>query len=191
MTLGQRVAVMRDGEFQQVAPPMEVYTRPANRFVAGFVGSPAMNFIPCRVRRDRDGPVLDCERFEVSLAGDPTAEPGVTGDLARQAAEGRELILGIRPQDIRLADGESQADARGRVDVVEPLGSEVLLHVAMDGHVDGEEEVRALVPPEAGVRVEDSVGLRFRRDRLHLFDAVSGRRVEESPGDRQMGSPPG
>ncbi len=178
MTLGQRVAVMRDGEFQQVAPPMEVYGRPANRFVAGFVGSPAMNFLSCRVRRDGEtgGARLDCETFGLPLdgGGEDTMPP---------LEEGRELVLGVRPHDVALAADGRRADARGRVDVVEPLGSEVLVHLALEGLEtreggdEGREELRALLPPESGVRVDETLELHFRRDRLHLFEAASGARV--------------
>lgn len=160
MTLGNRVAVMRDGSLQQVAPSMEVYLRPANVFVAGFVGSPAMNFF-------RDGGPLP---------------------------EHRGKILGVRPQDIEVVEPGS-GDLKARVDVIEPLGSELLVHlrrdvggvpdaaasapVAANGSGEEEEdgEIRALVPPESGIAVDEAVGLRFRRDRLHLFDAGTERRV--------------
>jgi multiple sugar transport system ATP-binding protein len=166
MTLGQRVAVMRDGEFQQVAPPMEVYTRPANAFVAGFVGSPAMNFLDCRLRRDGEGARLECGDFAVRIDGDRAAGP-----------DGGPLVLGVRPHDVALTEDGDAADALGTVDVVEPLGSELLLHIALEGLEEGAEELRALVPPESAVRVDDVVRLHFRRDRLHLFDAENGERV--------------
>lgn len=170
MTLGERVAVMRDGEFQQVAPPMEVYTRPANRFVAGFVGSPAMNFLTCRARRNGEGAELDCGPFRVPLDGQHES-------AWSRLEDGRELVLGVRPHDVAVASDDRTGDARGRVDVVEPLGSELLVHLALEGRGNGQEELRALLPPESAVRVDQALELHFRRDRLHLFDARTGERV--------------
>lgn len=208
MTLGQRVAVMRDGELQQVAPPMEVYRRPANAFVGSFVGSPAMNFLACAGGADGEGARLRCGAVSLDLDGG-------------EVLGGREgpLLLGIRPHDVEPVEPDA-GDVRARVDVVEPLGSEVLLHLRVEGleeairaareleaapEAEGGEteaagrgeaardaeaaeereaaerteaaEFRAVVPPETGAAVDDRLGLRFRRDRLHLFDGASGRRL--------------
>ena len=212
MTLGQRVAVMRDGAFQQVDPPMEVYRRPANAFVGGFVGSPAMNFLACEYRTEDGRPRLACGQVSLDVT-DVEALPD--GEA--------ELLLGIRPHDVEPVDPED-ADVRARVDVVEPLGSEVLLHLRVEGmgaairaaaeaeataesgsgdgdgpgaaakaaagtagsgrgeaasgrDAEGAAEFRAVVPPETGAAVDDRLGLRFRRDRLHLFGRPSGRRL--------------
>lgn len=179
MTLGQRVAVMDEGEFQQVAPPMEVYRRPANRFVAGFVGSPAMNFLACSVDGGDGRAALACEGFRIGLDEPPGAEPGAP------------LTLGVRPHDVEIVaenggepgrggpvtSGESarvEPDVHGRVDVLEPLGAEILVHLRVAGHGEG---LRAIVPPETPVAVDAEVGIRFRRDRLHLFEEASGRRL--------------
>ena len=175
MTLGQRVAVMNDGRLEQVASPMEVYGRPATRFVGGFVGSPAMNFFPCQVRRNGGTPELAGPFFRVRLEG--TAGP--SDDRA---------TLGVRPNDIELvAPGEG--DATAVVDVVEPLGSQVLVHLGPPGGSgsrgatadggDGPEQIRALVDPEGAPGVTEEVGFRFRRDRLHLFDPGTGRRISQ------------
>jgi multiple sugar transport system ATP-binding protein len=109
MTLGSRVAVMRDGHLQQVAPPMELYRRPANRFVAGFVGSPAMNFLPTEL-----------------MAGLSQSSP-------RGAA-----TLGIRPQDLTIVPRGS-GDLDAWVDVVEPRGSELLLYLRLGADHEGPE----------------------------------------------------
>lgn len=173
MTLGQRVAVMKDGALQQVAPPMEVYRRPANAFVAGFVGSPAMNFLRSTAIGGGEDARLEGEGFAVrglqeGAAGEGSpAGPGLEGEA--------DILLGIRPHDVELvAPGEG--DARARVDVVEPLGSEILLHLDLEGR-KGAEEFRAIVPPEFSPGVDAAVGVRLRRDRLHLFDAGSGARL--------------
>lgn len=145
MTLGSRVAVLRDGLLQQVAPPMELYRRPANRFVAGFVGSPEMNFLPA--------------------------------ELAARAAPapGRRLVLGVRPHDIVIvAPGGGDFDAW--VDVVEPLGSELVVYLRVGADRAGP-ELRVVAPPELSIQPGDAVGVRLNPERLHWFDSESGLRV--------------
>jgi multiple sugar transport system ATP-binding protein len=163
MTLGDRVAIMDGGVFQQVAPPMEVYRRPANRFVAGFIGSPAMNFFSGEIRRGGEGASFEAGSLHVSLLRDgdgPAAGPAV---------------LGIRPHDIRLCAPE-EGDVAARVDVVEPMGAETLVHLAL-GVEPSEPEVRAIVPPETAAAEDDQVGLHLHRDRLHLFASDTGARL--------------
>ena len=161
MTLGDRIAVLRDGVLQQAAPPLEVYRKPVNAFVAGFIGSPAMNFL--RVRSTRTGSRSRLESAGVALDLD-SAVP----------AEG-EFWLGIRPQDIEIVP-EASGDANGRVDVIEPLGSQLVVHVDFPGVRDGA-ALLVVAPPDAPVTVDEQAGLRFRRDRLHLFDVASERSV--------------
>jgi multiple sugar transport system ATP-binding protein len=161
MTLGDRIAVLDGGRLQQCAPPIEVYRRPANAFVAGFVGSPAMNLLPGELRRDGDA---------VVAAGPGWAVPvELAGGAAPAAAAGadapREILLGIRPQDLELVSTEA-GDLAGSVDVVEVLGSDAIVHVHLPGGVAG--ALRLVTTPDA-VTVGQSVGLRFRRDRLHVF----------------------
>ena len=154
LTLGGRVTVMRDGVIEQVGPPMEVYRRPVSVFVAGFVGSPAMNLL--------EGDVSD---------GRWRGPGGLTLPAPSQAPS--RLTLGARPHDVSVvAAGTGDADAR--VDVVEPRGSELLIYAKL-----GEErgaEVRVVAPPEPAIPVDAVVGLRAARERLHWFDE-RGRRI--------------
>jgi multiple sugar transport system ATP-binding protein len=153
LTLGGRVTVMRDGVVEQVGPPMEVYRRPATVFVAGFVGSPAMNLL--------DGEVAD---------GRWRGPGGL--DLPAPSAGVPRLTLGVRPHDVAVvAPGTGDVDAR--VDVVEPRGSEQLVYARLGG--DAGPEVRVVAPPEPAVAVDSVIGLRAERDRLHWFDE-QGRR---------------
>lgn len=157
MTLGDRIAVLRDGRLLQVAPPMQVYESPASVFVAGFVGSPAMSFVPC------------------SLASDGTLEgAGLRLSLGDRPPARARAVLGVRPHDVAFVE-VAGADAAARVDVIEPLGKELLVHVRI-GEGEGT-ELRAAVSPETPVREGSTVGLRLRRDRLHLFDADSEERL--------------
>jgi len=143
MTMGDRVAVMRKGELQQVAGPEELYERPRNLFVAGFIGSPAMNLLDARLGR-RDGgheAVLGEQRIAL--------DPELLSDRpALRSFEGREVILGIRPE--ALEDAEVAADApadrrlKGRLELREALGSEIVAHVGIDARQAETEDVREL-----------------------------------------------
>jgi multiple sugar transport system ATP-binding protein len=144
MTLGQRVAVLRKGELQQVADPQELYTRPTNLFVAGFIGSPAMNFFEGRVERANgatsvafgDGQRLTVDESEQALAG------GLVGD------DGRRIVVGVRPEhleDAALAAGTpDERRLRGLVRLRELLGSEVVVHFEVEAAPVVTEETRDL-----------------------------------------------
>jgi multiple sugar transport system ATP-binding protein len=158
MTLGTRVAVMRDGRIEQIAAPLELFREPANTFVAGFIGSPAMNLWTVRV--DRSGRRL--------------AGGGLAIDLDRNAPRAdADLVVGIRPHDV-LEEGDGPAHLRGRVDVVEPLGATTVAHVRVAGL---DPLVRLLAPGDARLAVGADVGLRLRLDQLHFFEPSSGRRL--------------
>jgi multiple sugar transport system ATP-binding protein len=171
MTLGDRVAVLHAGRLVQCAAPLELYRRPANCFVAGFIGSPAMNFFRCRPTGPGQvqGPGFTLQAPESISALVPRAS-GARPDLPD------EVILGVRPQDIRLV-ALAEGDVQARVEVVQPLGSEMLVHVAtVEG---GDNLVSVMAPASTGVRAGEEVGLRFQRDQLHLFDAHSEQRIAD------------
>jgi multiple sugar transport system ATP-binding protein len=168
MTLGNRIAVMHEGRLQQCAPPLEVYQRPVNAFVAGFVGNPAMNFLSCELRREQGRLVVSGDGFQLSL--DPPA--GMDAGEETRSAQ-----LGVRPQDMEVV-GTDGADLVARVDVIEPLGSAVLAHLAVGEPGEaGTRELRLVTTPEVELTQDGSIGLRFRRDRLHLFAHASGARL--------------
>jgi multiple sugar transport system ATP-binding protein len=160
MTLGTRIAVMREGRIQQVAAPLDVFQRPANTFVAGFVGSPAMNLWACNA----------------SAAGAEirVATPAFTIDSGaeRRSLRGLPDEIGVRPYDIELTV-PGEGDGRGRIEVVEPLGATTIVHLRAEG--TSHQLVRVGVSSDIRADVGESVGFRLRRDRLHLFQA--GRRV--------------
>ena len=157
MTLGDRVAVMRDGRIEQLAPPLELYRRPATTFVAGFVGSPAMNLIACTIA---DGVARAGE-----LALPVEARPG-------------SAVLGVRPPDVELVPPD-RGDARGRLEVIEALGRDLLCHVDLG---EATRDLRVFAPGDAELREGDLVGVALRRDRLHLFeDTGPGRRLAHYP----------
>jgi multiple sugar transport system ATP-binding protein len=159
MTLGDRVVVMKDGWIQQVGEPMELYSRPANKFVAGFIGSPAMNFADVTIT-ETDGTVW---------AENPGFRVGVPASQATRmrAYKGQHVIFGMRPEDLHLASGGDAAEHtfNTTVDVVEPLGSEILLDVKA-----GTSSMVARVEPTVRVKVHDPVRLAVDPERLHFFD---------------------
>ncbi|SHH57795.1 ABC transporter ATP-binding protein [Halobaculum gomorrense] len=161
MTLGDRVAVLDGGELQQCAPPQEVYDRPANRFVAEFIGDPAMNTAPVRLDDGPGdyGPTASWAGGEVSF---PSAGDGLPG-----GTDG--YLLGVRPEDLVPDPDGSIAMA---VAVTEPLGDTLLVR----GDV-GDAEWTAKAAPTANVTPGETVTLRADRSRLHLFEAGTGEAV--------------
>jgi multiple sugar transport system ATP-binding protein len=160
MTLGDRVVVMRDGRVQQVGEPLELYNSPANRFVAGFLGSPAMNFARVRVMaKNGDGVWVASRGLQLHMP------PPLVDRIGRYA--GQEVTLGIRPEDLRIAT-DTDPDSltfEATVEVVERLGSETLLDVKVgdDMMVVAEESmVRA--------RIGERISLAVNPERLHFFD---------------------
>jgi multiple sugar transport system ATP-binding protein len=143
MTMGDRVAVMRKGELQQVDAPQQLYDRPVNLFVGGFIGSPAMNLVEAKLERADGGLVAVAGSQRVAL-GDETlsARPGLRN------YEGRDVILGIRPEDLEDAELERDTPADqvldGEVELTEALGSEVMVHFAIDAPPAITDEVREL-----------------------------------------------
>jgi multiple sugar transport system ATP-binding protein len=145
MTMGDRVAVMRKGELQQVAPPQELYDRPANIFVAGFIGSPAMNLLEARVDRGPDGAVLVLGDTRLDLEG-----------RRLDAHVGRTVVVGIRPEDLEdavIANGATGGRLRGRVLLREALGAEVLIHFVTAARPAVTEDMRELAEDVGDDRV--------------------------------------
>jgi multiple sugar transport system ATP-binding protein len=159
MTMGQRIAVMSQAKLQQVGPPQELYDHPINKFVAGFIGSPAMNFIPVTLEGSGDSAILRAEDIAIPLP--PAFREGVA------AVPTRGFIVGVRPEHLDVAaTGGDYATAPSRADVVEYLGNEELLHLVVAGI-----DVVAIVSSERQVRMGDAITLHFPLDKMHLFDA--------------------
>ena len=143
MTMGDRVAVMRKGELQQVAAPQELYDRPVNLFVGGFIGSPAMNLLEATLERQNGGLVAVAGSQRIQLG-----EETLSVRPALRNYEGRPVVLGIRPEDLEdasLEDGEATGRTlQGKVSLREALGSEVMVHFTIDAPPAVTEEVREL-----------------------------------------------
>jgi len=161
MTMGQRIAVMSQAKLQQVGTPRELYDHPANKFVAGFIGSPAMNFLSAELTGSGESAAL-------SVAGITFALPAHYREVVG-ATSGAKFTLGIRPEHLNVVPGDvPTAAVQTTADVVEYLGNEVLLH-AMVADVD----VVALVGREHHVRPGDVISLHIPLDQFHLFHADS------------------
>ena len=165
MTLGDKVAVMKDGIVQQFGTPKDIYNNPANLFVASFIGSPPMNFIPLRLSRLGEGwqALLDSgqDRCELPLQL-------VDG----QSLEGREVILGIRPEQISLRGEAALPSLRAEVQVVEPTGPDTMVFVELN-----QTKVCVRLPPDAAPAPGASLDLQFEPDKVLLFDAKTGERL--------------
>jgi multiple sugar transport system ATP-binding protein len=159
MTLGDRVVVMRDGRVQQVGDPMELYNQPANRFVAGFIGSPAMNFAPVRIAAENGSLWAESEDLRVRVPAPIAPRLG--------AFVGKDVTLGVRPEDLRIAgDGDSRDLCFDvAIEVVERLGSEILLDVAA-----GSTTMVASVEPTVTAKVHEMLRLTINPERMHFFD---------------------
>ncbi len=158
LTLADRIAVMKDRVIQQLGTPQEIYQRPANRFVASFVGSPPMNFVPGRLRQDGDITAFVADGFTLPLP-----------DYALSAApQGAEVELGIRPEHVEVtANGDALA-----IEMIEPMGSDLLAWSRL-----GAAPISLRLPAESPVRVGDLVAVAIPSGKVNLFDRASGRRL--------------
>jgi multiple sugar transport system ATP-binding protein len=162
MTLGDRVVVMKDGWIQQVGEPLELYGKPTNRFVAGFIGSPAMNFIEATVTEANGTLGVEAPGLRLRVPADRARRLG--------AYKGQPVTFGIRPEDVHLATGTDPPDltADAVVEVVEPLGSEILLDAKIGNTV-----IVSRVDPTVRVKIHDQIRLTFVPERMQFFDAKS------------------
>lgn len=162
LTIGDRIAVMRDGLIEQIATPHEIFASPANVFVAGFIGTPQMNLIAGRnVKADGGGGLgLQMCQQDVTLPIQPAAS--TTSDIT----------VGVRPRSFDLAS-ESAADTiSGKIDLIEPMGAETLLHLTTEG-----EELRVVIDHRAAPALGAHIHVRPRAGQIHLFDD-GGRRMQ-------------
>jgi multiple sugar transport system ATP-binding protein len=161
MTMATRIAVMNKGILQQLDSPQELYDRPNNLFVAGFIGSPAMNFFPARIRKDGDGLFVDANAFAVKI---PEDRMSLYMPLA-----GKDVIFGIRPEDIHNPDfvpvGIHAAPVEAKVDVTELMGNEIFLYL-----ISGTDNYVARVDPRTRFQIGETVQVIFNMDNFHIFD---------------------
>jgi len=154
MTLGDRIAVMKDGVIQQYKSPQETYDHPSNQFVAGFIGSPAMNFLAAKASNEGGRMILTGPDFRITLPAER-----LSGDLPE------DVILGVRPEDLDGPASDNVDAITLKVSVKEQLGHTLLVY----GHV-GEDQVVASLDPHRQVEVDSTAYLKVNLDTLHIFD---------------------
>jgi multiple sugar transport system ATP-binding protein len=164
MTMGDRIAVMRDGLIQQVDTPMGLYNTPVNMFVAGFIGTPSMNFLDATIVKNGDRFVVDAGSFKVVIPKDKSAK-GI------ESYVGKTVVFGIRPEDIfdkaisSLVAPTDENTIKATVDVIEPMGAVVTAYVESGGH-----NITATLDAETKAKEDKEIELVFDMDKTHLFD---------------------
>ena len=159
MSLGQRVAVVRDGRLEQVGTPLDLYDHPATAFVAGFIGSPPMNLLPA---------VLDIDGLRLPGGRVPGPFAGAVGDA---------LVVGVRAEHLAIIDADpGDGVLAARCERVEELGTQRLVHAIVDGGPEPPVRILAAVPRSVPACVGDALRVGLRRADLHVFDAATGAR---------------
>ncbi len=162
LTMADRIAVMRAGHIEQVATPHEIFSRPCNTFVAGFIGTPQMNLLAASlVERDEEGGTFRVGEQQVRLKLAPETVSAMT-----TVADGGDVTLGIRPRAYEIAPGEGPDTVSAKVDIVEPMGAEVLVHM-----LDGEHDLRVVVPRGTAVESGERLHVRCKPELAHVFDS--------------------
>lgn len=162
LTMGELIVILKAGVTQQVADPFTLYNRPANLFIAGFIGSPSMNFLTGRIEGQ------DAFRF---VGGDIDLELPNSGSLKNRV--GSTIILGIRPEDIFPATTNTSQGLRAKVEVLEPIGEAVYLHLRI-----GRSALVARFPPDSSPELRETVRIWMDLGKAHYFDPQSEKRIE-------------
>ena len=162
MTMGDKIAVLDGGELQQLGTPLECYHEPTNQFVAGFIGSPSMNFIDVR----RNGDILEANTFEYHLSPD-------TVDAVTSASN--RLTMGIRPEHIELGTSEERNAVPTEIEVVEPMGETTYAYFSVDDKTH-----TASISGERRIAAGEQVNVVFPESKIHLFDQADGAAIKNS-----------
>jgi multiple sugar transport system ATP-binding protein len=169
MTMAGRIFILSKGVLQQSGAPMEVYSRPASRFVAGFIGSPAMNFVDATAVEADGGLFIDAGDFQVK------APESFRSSLRPYA--GRRIVFGIRPEDIAMHNTSAGVNLGNTVtmqaEVVEPLGSEIFAHLTCGSH----SVVARMGVPETPLRVGETLEVDLKMQNAHVFDSETSRTI--------------
>ena len=161
MSLGNRIAVLKEGRIQQIGPPQELYNHPVNFWVAKTIGKPAMNFFPCTLRRENGKAFAVHDHFRLSIQD-------FLENTGKTAQEG-EIILGIRPEHIEIGEAKKgEEDIPAVVFISEPLGSKAIVDFKV-----GEETIHVFASADEPFEIKETRWLRYRKDKLHIFEKAS------------------
>ena len=167
MTMGDRIAILDGGELQQIGEPLECYHRPKNRFVAGFIGSPSMNFLSVK----HDGETLEHDEFSYQISA-------TTSDELETASQ--DLTLGIRPEHIQIADSDAENAIQTTIEVVEPMGEVTYAYFEID-----DQTYTASIDGEIRISAGEDVHVVFPEEKIHIFDGRTGAAVKNSELDEK------
>ncbi|WP_247000599.1 ABC transporter ATP-binding protein [Halosolutus gelatinilyticus] len=189
MTMSNRIAVLNEGRLQQIDPPLICYNEPANLFVAGFIGSPSMNFAEGQLVEEG----LETRNFTVDL--DPTNIPGVT--------VGDDVTLGIRPEDVHLSQYADSLESStepiyARTDVLEPMGNEIFVYLMLSEAAAGSmeedpatspDQLLMSVTPDTDIEANQDIDVVLDRSKIHIFDTATGEALIHGITDLPEGEP--
>jgi len=169
LTMGDKIVVMQNGWVQQEGSPLDLYNRPVNIFVAGFIGSPGMNFIPVTVSEENATVYVQNHGLKISLPPEMGAKT--------KASEVKDFIFGVRPEDItKKGTGEATVtmseSVPARVNVIETLGKETYLDITI-----GDVDITAIVSPNIPVELNEALELEINMDKVHLFSKDDGQAI--------------
>jgi multiple sugar transport system ATP-binding protein len=162
MTMGDSVAIMNQGTLQQLSTPDQAYNKPANLFVAGFLGSPPMNFVDCTFSSINGG-ILDSGTFQLAL-------PKNLADAVRGKISDSEVVLGFRPEDVTLHDKPTPNAIKADVYVCEPLGSEIIVDLKL-----GENLIKVKTSSDTDVKIGETKYITLNKEKMHIFDKKTGK----------------
>ncbi len=169
MTMGDRIVVMNEGLIQQVGTPLDLYNKPTNLFVAGFIGSPAMNFLNCRITEENGTVFAETSGFKIALPEDLAAKAKATNT--------KDFVFGVRPEDIakKGAGGPSARKSEAfmaKVNVIESLGKETYLDITA-----GDDDMTAIISPNTSVGLDEAIDFEINMDKTHLFKRDGGEAI--------------
>ena len=163
MTMGSKIVVLKDGIIQQVGPPMDLYNKPVNRFVAGFIGNPPMNFVECRYHEENDEGFMAAKDFKLHIDQNRRHLIKATGEI--------NFIMGIRPEGLteRRVSSTSDNVLSARINVIETLGREAHVEVVVGGTT-----LTSIIDPRINVRPHQDIELEVDMERIHVFRVQEG-----------------
>lgn len=165
MTMADRVVVMHQGSVKQIGTPDEIYDHPADTFVAGFVGTPPINFFKCSLDEKGGEILLDAGDFHIKL-------PSKLAKIVVKHATSSEVVAGIRPEDVKIMNGKGKNLIPTKVEIVEPVGSDNFIHFAI-----GKGIIVAKTPPDVKMEVGNRVKITFDLNRIHIFDGKTEKAI--------------